>query len=263
MHKWNPGDYEKSAIAQYSWAVGLMSRHNLKGDESILDIGSGNGKITARLAEMVPRGNVVGIDISPEMVDYARNTYPSETHPNLSFQIGDASCLDFCEEFDIVVSFACLHWVKDHLPVLRGVFRSLMPGGSALFQCGGKGNAADLLAVTEELIRMVAWSEFFHDIGSPYHFYGPEEYRKWLTQAGLEPLRVELIPKDMVHEGQAGLEGFLSTTWLPYTERLPEGLRQDFVSEIARRYIGLYPLDEMGKVHVKMIRLEVEAERPI
>jgi hypothetical protein len=50
---------------------------------------------------------------------------------------------------------------------------------------------------------------------------------------------------------------------LPYTGRLPEGLRQDFVSEIARRYIDLYPLDEMGKVHVKMMRLEVGAERPL
>lgn len=263
MHKWNPGDYEKSATAQYSWAIGLMSCLNHKGDERILDIGSGNGKITARLAEMVPRGTVVGIDISPDMVDYARNKYPPKKYPNLSFQIGDASHLDFCEEFDIVVSFACLHWVKDHLPVLGGVFRSLMPGGRVLFQCGGKGNAADILTVTEELIRMVTWSEFFHDASSPYHFYGPEEYRKWLTQAGLKPLRVELIPKEMVHEGRVRLEGFLSTTWLPYTERLPEGLRQDFISEIARRYIDLYPLDEGGKVHVKMMRLEVEAERPL
>ncbi len=263
MHKWNPGDYEKSSTAQYAWAMGLISSLKTVGNERILDIGCGNGKITACLAELVPEGEVVGIDISLEMVDYARRTYTSERHPNLSFQIGDASNLGFSEEFDIAVSFACLHWVKDHLPVLKGVFNSLVPGGRVLFQCGGRGNAADILTATEELIRTAAWSEYFQDADFPYNFYGPEEYREWMAQAGLKIIRAELIPKDMVHEGVRGLEGFIETTWLPYLERLPDSGRREFIMEVARRYIERYPLDENGRAHVKMMRLEVAAERPV
>jgi trans-aconitate methyltransferase len=243
--------------------MALIYRLNLRGDESILDIGCGNGRITASLAELVPSGRVVGVDISPEMVEFARGKYPSAKYPHLSFQLKDASRLDFYEEFDIAVSFACLHWIRDHLPVLHGVYNALVPGGRIIFQCGGKGNAAELLGVTEELIRVKAWSEFFHDASSPYCFYEPDEYGEWLVQAGLRPLQVELIPKDMVQEGRAGLEEFIGATWLPYLERLPDSRRQEFVKQIAQRYIEGHPLDEDGRVHVKMMRLQVAAERPV
>jgi len=166
------------------------------------------------------------------------------------------------EEFDLAVSFACLHWVKDHLPVLEGVYCSLRPGGRILFQCGGRGNAAKILDITEDLIRSERWEEYFQGFCFPYHFYGPEEYKRWLSQAGLKAGRVELVPKEMVHVGQAGLEGIIRNTWLPYTERLPTGLRPEFVSEVARKYIERYPLDEEGRVRVAMMRLEVEAEKP-
>lgn len=262
MHKWNPADYERSSSAQFSWAIGLISGLDLKGDESIMDIGCGDGKISAILASLVPKGRVVGIDLSSEMINFARSRFPNEDFPNLSFQVGDASGLNFPEEFELAVSFACLHWVKDHLPVLKGVYRSLRPEGKVLFQCGGRGNASKILDITEDLIRSERWAQYYQGFSFPYHFYGPEEYKLWLSQAGLKARRVELVPKEMVHQGQAGLEGIIRNTWLPYTERLPAGLRPEFVSEIARRYIERYPLDDDGKVHVAMMRLEVEADKP-
>jgi ubiquinone/menaquinone biosynthesis C-methylase UbiE len=54
------------------------------------------------------------------MIDFARSKYPKEEFPNLSFQVGDASALNFREEVVLAVSFACLHWVKDHLAALHG-----------------------------------------------------------------------------------------------------------------------------------------------
>lgn len=260
MHKWDPGDYEKSSSAQYGWAMDLVSRLDLRGDEKVLDIGCGDGKITAQVAYRLPKGEVLGIDLSKDMIDFARGKYASETNSNLSFQRGDASELDFNEEFDLVVSFACLHWIKDHLPVLRGIRRCLVPTGRVLLQFGGKGNAEKLLAITQDLIRDEKWSCYFKDFSFPYHFYGPVEYRDWLKQAGLKAKRVDLAPKDMIHEGKKGLEGIIRNTWLPYTERLPEKLRPEFVSEIADKYIGMHPLVE-GQAHVRMARLEVEAEK--
>jgi trans-aconitate methyltransferase len=261
MYNWDPADYDKSSSAQYKWAMTLIDDLNLKGDERILDIGCGNGKVTAHLASLVPNGGVVGIDLSREMISFAATKYIPKIHPNLSFQIGDASLLGFLEEFDLVVSFACLHWVKDHLPVLEGVRRSLKPGGRILFQFGGRGNAARILDLTNDLVRSPRWVEYFQDFGFPYHFYGPEEYRIWLDMAGLVPRRLELVPKDMVHQGLSGLEGIIRTTWLPYTEGLPNSLRQEFINDVASSYLELYPFDEDGLVHVQMMRLEVEAEK--
>jgi trans-aconitate 2-methyltransferase len=109
MHKWDPSDYEKSSSAQYRWAMDLVSQLDLNGDERVLDMGCGDGKITARLASRVPKGKVLGIDLSRDMVDFAGGRYPRKTYSNLAFQWGDANKLDFNEEFDLVVSFACLH----------------------------------------------------------------------------------------------------------------------------------------------------------
>ncbi len=84
---------------------------------------------------------------------------------------------------------------------------------------------------------------------------------KWVDDAGLVPERAELLKKDMMLKGEEGLAGWVRTTWLPYTERLPIELRDEFVNEIANRYIGTHALDAEGYVHMAMVRLEVEATK--
>lgn len=261
QHKWNPEDYEKHSSAQEKWADALISGLKLKGDEHILDIGCGDGKITVKMAARVPDGYVLGIDSSQDMIDFARKRFPPSQYADLRFELGDALSLDFDQEFDLITSFACLHWIKDHLSVLRGVQHSLRPGGRLLFQCGGRGNAGELMALTEELIRESIWSRYFQGFRFPYYFYGTEGYHAWLEQAGLEEIRVELIPKEMVQQGKTGLEGWIRTTWHPVIERIPEDLKQQFVSEMADRYVERHPLED-GLVKVRMVRLEVEARRP-
>ena len=63
----------------------------------------------------------------------------------------------------------------------------------------------------------------------------------------------------MVQQGRAGLAGWLRTTWLPYTERIPPELREQFVDAVIDEYLGGHPLDHLGAAHVAMVRLEVEA----
>jgi trans-aconitate 2-methyltransferase len=62
-------------------------------------------------------------------------------------------------------------------------------------------------------------------------------------------------------QGREGLAGWIRTTWLPFTERVPVHLRDSFIQEIVERYIAAYPLDETGTARVKMVRLEVQATR--
>jgi trans-aconitate methyltransferase len=192
------------------------------------------------------------------MISFARRKHSSFS--NLRFEQGDALDLRFHEEFDIVVSFACLHWIRDHLSVLRGICRSLVPGGRMLIQCGGRGNAAQLLDVTSEVIREERFASYFKDFEFPYFFYTPEDYERWIPAAGLHTVSVRLIPRDMVHSGRDALEGFLRSTWLPYLQRIPAELRHDFVREIAGRYIDRHPSPD-GMIHVRMMRLQAMAEK--
>ena len=258
-HQWNAADYASHSSAQVKWGQEIIAKLNLRGDETVLDIGCGNGRLTAALAQKLPGGFVQGVDSSVEMIRFAVKSFPSSAIPNLAFQVCDAGRLTFSNKFDIVVSFSCLHWIKDHLPVLKGIKQGLKTNGRVMLQFGGKGNAADILAVTDEVIVGTKWEKYFRGFIFPWYFYEPQEYSVWVKKSGLKLRRIELIAKDMVQNSKDDLIGWARATWVPYVNRVPEGLQNEFLTEIAERYLARYPLDKSGCAHVKMQRLEVEA----
>ena len=262
MSAWNPEDYHRHSSQQQKWAQDILARLSLREHERVLDIGCGDGKVTAEIARLAPRGFVLGLDAATEMIEFARRNFPPEDFPNLRFEIGDAKSLRFENEFDCVVSFACLHWVIDHRPVLAGIRRALVPGGKILLQFGGKGNAARVVEAVSNVTTRPKWAPYFSGFQFPWGFYGPDEYRPWLEEAGFTATRVVLVPKDMVHPGREGLEGWFRTTWMPYVQRLPEALQQDFLIESVDEYLRENPADRDGLVHLAMTRLEVEAIKP-
>jgi len=193
------------------------------------------------------------------MIAFAQAKFPARRVPNLSFNIGDATQLDFGGDLDLIVSFSCLHWVTDHAAVLNGIRKSLRPGGSTVLQFGGKGNAVSVFDATGDVLARPQWGQYFEDFSHPWTFYGPDEYDVLLRKAGLVTHRVELVLKVMVHESVEGFEGWMRTTWLPYVERLPEDLGDTFVADVIQRHIQKNPLDAEGHIRVQMTRLEVEA----
>lgn len=257
-HKWDADDYAKNSSAQLQWAQELITKLALSGSESVLDIGCGDGKISAQIARAVSGGRALGIDLSDSMIRFASRQHPRTANPNLSFQQMNAADIRLPERFDIAFSNAALHWVENHVAMLHGVHGALNSGGKILFQMGGYGAVADVLNAIREVMRQPRWLHYFEGFTSPYHFYGPEEYEKWLSECGFRPQRVELIEKDMQHRGVEGLTGWLRTTWFPYTDCVPGELREIFLAQVVETYTSAFPLDAAGNTHVEMVRLEVE-----
>ena len=261
-YEWDAQAYERHSEGQLKWALELMGKINWTGIESVIDLGCGDGKVTAELADRVPMGRVLGIDSSPSMIDLARQKFPSHRHPNLHFSCQDFRELEFNGQFDLAFSNAALHWVKDQRRVLIRVAQALRPGGRLLFQLGGAGNARQVIQVLDEMIARDDWMRWFTDFGFPYGFYHPRDYEMWAVEAGLRLLRNELIAKDMVHEGITGLAGWIRTTWMPYLDRLPPADRDVFARTLCEEFLRRHPPDDTGRVHVSMVRLEVAAVRP-
>ncbi|WP_231890357.1 class I SAM-dependent methyltransferase [Methylomonas methanica] len=117
-YRWNAQDYAQHSHAQQQWAKEMMAVLQLTGNETVLDLGCGDGKVTAEIAQIVDCGTVVGIDNSAAMIALAKRRYPEKQHPNLSFRVMDAGSLSFIKGFDVVFSNAVLHWVKQHQPVI-------------------------------------------------------------------------------------------------------------------------------------------------
>jgi trans-aconitate 2-methyltransferase len=234
---WNSADYAKHSSAQSAWGNELIAKLRLQETESVLDIGCGDGKVTLEPAAMVSKGRVTGVDSSESMIESAKRRAIDSARTNVTFLCMDATALDFRDQFDAAFSNAALHWIKDRIALLEGVRKGLKKSGRILFQMGAKGNAKDVVETVSALIRKEKWRPYFEKFPFPYHFFGTEEYEQWLKQVGLVRKRLELIPKDMVPDGKEGFAGRLRSTWLPYTQRVPERLRETFVSELVDSYI--------------------------
>jgi trans-aconitate 2-methyltransferase len=133
-HNWNADDYANNSSAQLQWAEELITKLALRGSESLLDIGCGDGKITAQLAHVVKNGRVLGIDSSESMIQRASEQFPPTTNPNLSFLHMDATEIHLSQRFDVAFSLYELGGFPRRL--VRGFFllamASLAWGGISL-----------------------------------------------------------------------------------------------------------------------------------
>jgi trans-aconitate methyltransferase len=258
---WNPADYNKSSPFQHKLAQELIAKLALSGNSRVLDIGCGDGRVTAEIARTVSEGSVTGVDSSPEMIQFARDHFPRREYQNLSFTLIDARELRFSEEFDLVFSNAALHWIPDHRQVLAGIARSLCPGGRMLIQMGGKGNLDQVFGVLGRLVGKPEWRTYFDGFSFTFGFFSDADYRQWLTEAGLDVCRVELIPRDMSYASRQDFAAWIRTTWLPWLARLPECARAEFIEAFIDAYLAKYPADADGTIHIRMVRLEAEARK--
>ena len=250
QQNWNAKDYAKHSKGQEVWARELIAKLDLKGDENILDLGCGDGKVTALLASMT-YGSVVGVDKSKTMIDFATNS-----HSDIEFRVMDARRLSFESRFDLVFSNAVLHWIDDHEAVLQGIKKALCPNGKIVLQFGGEGTAKEILEVMDQFISK-RYIEYFRDFRFPYNFPHSDEYRVLLQSVGFEDIDAKLIPKDMIHDDIEAFKGWIRTTWFPYIDCVPQSMREAFIDEFVEAYLEFRPLDEESRVHVDMVRLEV------
>ena len=90
----------------------------------VLDLGTGTGVVAIALAERYPEAGIVGIDLSPGMIDEARRQLPAELADRVGFEVGDASALTASDgDFDLVV-------LSNMIPFFDELARVLAPGGT-------------------------------------------------------------------------------------------------------------------------------------
>ena len=71
--EWNATDYHRISGPQVSWGKKVLARVHLRGDELLMDAGCGTGRLTAELLQSLPRGRVVGVDLSQNMLAGAQD----------------------------------------------------------------------------------------------------------------------------------------------------------------------------------------------
>ncbi|HEY1593109.1 MAG TPA: methyltransferase domain-containing protein [Solirubrobacteraceae bacterium] len=247
---WDASTYDRvSCDVQLVWALELLERLPLTGDEVVLDAGCGSGRVTALLADRVPRGRVYGVDAAPSMVEHARSrmtrTRPNPGSPDAERAEGprlgeratilcqDLIKLDLPERVDVAFSNATFHWIHDHDALFDALHRSLNPGGRLLAQCGGYGNIDEFRVLADDVAGEQPFAEYFADWRRPWNYANAEDTTARLAAAGFNDVECWLEPRPMTPEdGRA----FVRTVCLVrHLDPLPEELRDPFVDRVLGR----------------------------
>lgn len=120
-----------SVVASFAGVANPFSLGPLEPGERVLDVGSGAGTDSLVAAQMVgPDGSVVGIDMTPEMLEKARAGAAELGLQNVTFVAGEAEQLPFSDEsFDVVISNGVIDLIPDKEAVFSEIHRVLVPGG--------------------------------------------------------------------------------------------------------------------------------------
>ena len=130
----------------------VLDRAPLDGQERVLDVGCGTGRITRLIADRLTTGRVIGVDRSPQMLAEAALGLSDLPAARVGLVRASATALPFSGQADLVFSTATFHWIADHDALFRSVARALRPGGWLVAQCGGGPNLARIHGRGDALI---------------------------------------------------------------------------------------------------------------
>jgi trans-aconitate 2-methyltransferase len=257
MTEWDAAEYFRRSSLQQVMADEVLGLLELRGSERILDIGCGDGKITAEIAARVPRGAVVGIDASQDMIGFAANHFGPAIRSNLRFEVADARRLAFRNEFDLIVSFNALHWIPEQDSALQSIRAAMTSEGLAVLRLVPRGERKSLENVVEETRLSSRWADYFREFNDPYLHLTPEQYRALAERNRLRVLRLHSQTKTWDFLSRAAFFAFCSVGLVAWTQRLPEVERPVFINEVLDRYRAV-AMDRAGEENTfKFYQLDV------
>jgi trans-aconitate methyltransferase len=246
VQRWSASDYARNGRFVQELAGAVFAMLEPKKGERILDLGCGDGTLTAEIK--ASGADVLGVDLSDELLAVARMK-------GLNVCKVDGHALDFSSEFDAVFSNAALHWMRKPALVIAGVARALKPHGRFVGELGGHGNVA---AIATAMRAVGKERNGDPNLVAPWFFPTVDEYRELLTEGSFTVRELALVPRPTPLK--TGMEGWLRTFGRSFFEQFSEPERTDVLAEIIEL---LRPslCDEKGIWTADHIRLRFFAER--
>lgn len=244
IQTWDAAGYAKNARFVADLAGDAVAWLDPKPGERILDVGCGDGALTAKLAAIGCAA--VGIDTSDELLAAAKMR-------GLDVRKADVRDLPFEAEFDAVFSNAVLHWVREPDAAARSMRRALKPAGRLAAEFGGHGNVAAIMTAMRAVAKAHGGDE---GLAAPWFYPTPSEYSGILREAGFSVDRIGLFPRPTPLP--TGMEGWLGTFRRPFFDQFgpvgAEKAKAD-VLELLRPAL----CDRSGKWTADYVRLRVVA----
>lgn len=247
--KWDADDYHQHSSIQLEASLDLLNEIKFDGHEHILDIGCGDGKITSIISKLIPKGKILGIDLSDEMISFANEKFSSKDYTNLTFMQKDANIIEFNNEFDIVFASFSLHWITDFTPFMSNINSTLKKNGTIIFTIP-LGISDPLDQATKELIQHPYWSDFFINYTEPYPYSKIKTYKTVTADSGFEFSLFREVNHKKIFDSRASLEDYIFQ-WYPFLNYIAPANRKKFFKNVIDRYLEIEPPRADGSVAFK------------
>jgi trans-aconitate 2-methyltransferase len=225
----------------------------------VLDIGCGTGRLTEKLLQRLPRGRVLAIDLSSNMLQVARDYLRPSSASRIQLAIADAASLPVGGRADAIFSTATFHWVLDHPRLFRSLHAALKPGGQLVAQCGGGANLARIHQRLDQLRGEPEFVKHFSSWREPWEFADAETTATRLADAGFEDTVTSVEWSPVVFPAAADFAAFINNVICrPYLAHLPDQpLRDRLIARITEQAAEDNPAFELD-----YWRLNIEAHKP-
>lgn len=247
MNDWNSEQYTKFERERTQPSIDLIHRINIR-PTTILDIGCGPGNSTNRLAKYFPDADILGVDSSDNMLAKAEKTYPY-----LKFQkclIPDE--LDSLENYDLIFSNACLHWIPDHESLLPKLMSKLNDGGMLAVQMPLVQEAM-FYKLLNRLISEGKWKKL--SVIHNFHNLTPNETYDILSRVSNDITMWDTTYYHVVPSHDSVIEWYKGSGLRTYLEMLSPAEKSEFLSDLLAVIKREYPVQADDRVILKMPRL--------
>lgn len=250
----NPKAYGQNNELQYDFSMRVLENIEIDKKARVLDIGCGDGKITREIAKIAHEGCVIGTDISYQMIEHAAKTYSEQE--NLEFRQMDACKNKFTDQFDLITSFNCLHWVKDQEKVLNGIVRAAAKNAKVVLLLGHKKSIYHL--VLDRVCESIKWRSYFTDYVNPRSFFECEVYNGILIRSGLEIISISEEVLTYNFDSRKKFMGFLNAS-MANIKQIPENKKEAFLEDYCDEFINEVAFNGGGHIPVSFWSLVVQA----
>lgn len=234
---WDALLYKKNSIKlQQKTAFEVLEKMSFSRNDTILDIGCGDGKITLEISKRVPGGFIHGIDLSEDMIKVAKKM--KDCPSNVDFSVMNAEKIIFQEAFDKIISFFTLQWIPDKSAVFRHITRLIKQGGNITLVMTDRNPY--LLSTRKKLYSSYEWKEYFEYYKDPTDVIDDDQYFKYAQEAGLKNINYQEFDRSVFFDSQEELKTFIRMV-SPQVKQVPEHLKNDFVDAIFSGYLEHIP----------------------
>lgn len=268
----------------------MLARLWLRGDETVVDAGCGTGRLTAELARLLPRGRVLALDLSENMLRKAREHFEQEgikqkgietvgpgaspglrstparsstragalARAQINLICAELAALPFHQSVDGIFSTAAFHWVRDHDRLFHSLYAALKPGGWLEAQGGGGPNLARLRQRAGTLMSRHPYARYFAGWQPPQFYADEVSTAARLRKAGFVDVVTSVEPAGFTLDNVPDYRQYLATVTLhQHVARITDpALRERFLDDLVQLALA------DSELHLDYWRLNLRGTKP-